>query len=74
MTAEEIDTLFKTACDTLNKPESSRRDWWIFQQVMGDTPKALRALGTFLKDMSTCPQEVLAFCQQILAPKSTSIR
>jgi len=69
MNATEIHTLFSDVCAKLNKPESGRRDWWIFQQVLGDTPESRLALNAFLKDVTTCPPEVIAFCQEILAPK-----
>lgn len=69
MTAEEVHQLLSATCVHLNKPESGRRDWWIFTQVLGDTPESLAALNTFLKDVTTCPPEVIAFCQKLLAPQ-----
>ena len=74
MTAEEVHALLNAACDLLNRPESSRRDWWIFQQALGDTPEVHQTLGAFLKDVTTCPPGVIVFCQQLLAPKTQPAR
>lgn len=70
MKSEDIERLLSATCDALNEPESGRRDWWIFQQVLGDTPESLKALGAFLKDVRTCPPAVITFCQKLLAPKA----
>ncbi len=66
VTVIEIDTLFTIACDLLNRPESNRRDWWIVQQVLGDTAEARKVLLEFLKDVSSCPEPVLYFCQALV--------
>ncbi len=72
METDDIERLFNVTCNLLNEPERGRREWWIFQQVFGNTPEALAALRTFLKDVRTCPPEVITFCQELLAPKALS--
>jgi hypothetical protein len=72
MTTEEIQKLFYMTCNLLNTPESGRRDWWIFKQALGDTPESYKALSIFLKDVTTCPTEVIVWCQTFLAPKAPS--
>ncbi len=64
---ETIRQYFIKAGEILNKEvERERREWWIFQQVMGETPKALEALREFLLDVTTCPLEVFNFCVAIV--------
>jgi hypothetical protein len=71
LTADEVHALIGGACERLNYPkETGRRDWWIFQQVMGDGPETLKALNAFLKDVTMCPPEVIAWCKEYLAPKA----
>ena len=73
MTADEVNTLFNTVCDLLNRTESGRREWWIFQQVIGDSNDCTETLNRFLKNVTTCPPEIILFCQQLIAPTATRV-
>ena len=69
----EVRALIEPACDKLNqKEELGHRDWWIFKQVLGDTPEALTLLGIYLQDIRECPPEVIDFCRKVLAPTSSA--
>ncbi len=38
----------------------------IFVEVLGDTPKTREVFLGFLKDVSTCPEEIILWCQMQL--------
>lgn len=42
------------------------REFRIFVQVLGDTPDTSRRLYEYLHDVSTCPPEVIRWCQEEL--------
>jgi hypothetical protein len=72
-TAEQICALLKDTCDALNTPkELGRREAWIFRRALNQSkrmrdPKALtERLWAFHADVTTCPSEVIAYCQQVL--------
>ena len=69
MTNNEINRLFDLTAAKLNREkETFRRERWIFEQVFKDSALALKKMWAFLEDVTTCPQEVLEFCQKLLAP------
>ncbi len=71
VSAEEINRLFQLVNGRLNHPiELGRRERWIFEQVLGESDATFETLWMFLKDVTTCPPEVIAYCQKYLAPKA----
>lgn len=69
MTADEIRTLVTDACNKLNEPEVGFRDCQIFEVVLGTYPETYERLRRYLLDVTTCPEEVILCCREILAPK-----
>ena len=41
----------------------------VFRQVYGNDNEALPAMWQFLRDVGECPPEIIAHCQNLLAPK-----
>ncbi len=71
LSAEEINRLFQLVTGRLNHPiELGRREKWIFEQVLGESEATFGTLWVFLKNVTTCPPEVIAYCQAYLAPKA----
>ena len=69
MTPGEICALFNKVESMLNTPvDRSRRERWIFEQVYADPGEALERMYACNRDVTTCPAEVIAFCQRLLAP------
>lgn len=70
LNAGQINALFDAVDNQVNgKVDVRHRERWIFEQVYGETSEALERMWTFMKNVTTCPPEVIAFCQKILAPK-----
>lgn len=62
---EEIRKLFDETIarfKKLNKP--NYRDYQFFCEVMGDTAVRREAFLCFLHDVSTCPPDVIQWCQR----------
>ena len=73
MSANQINALFDAVEYRLNPTNTEGfRERWIFEQVFGESPETLRRMFVFTKDVTTCPPEVIVFCQQSLAPKQTA--
>ncbi len=70
MTADDVRSLFEQVERQLNTPESGRREYYIFKQVYGDTPKALDRMAECNQDVTTCPEEVIIWLNQQLAPQA----
>jgi len=52
----------------LGKPNF--REYQIFAEVLGDTPERRSAFLKFLHDVSTCPPEVIRWCQRQINVKA----
>lgn len=67
MTNDQINTLFDTTIRMLAPTRGGRfREYQIFVEVLGDTPERRERFLCFLHDVSTCPPEVIEWCQQEL--------
>lgn len=64
LTAREINALFDAVRHEVKMAEVE-----VFRRVYGDDERTLPVLRRFLHDVTTCPPEVIAYCQQLLAPK-----
>ena len=42
------------------------RDFAIFKEAMGENEEMYAALSRFLHDVTTCPQQVLNWCHEVL--------
>jgi hypothetical protein len=58
----EINLLFDALAHEKNMREKEIFDLYFAQ-------KSAATLSAFLRDVKTCPDEIIAFCQEILAPK-----
>jgi len=67
----EIRLLFD---DTILSLKASRgehfRERQIFFEVLGEKPSTHEVFLKFLHDVSTCPQEVIRWCQRQINPKT----
>jgi len=61
-TAHSINQLFEAVAH-----EKNIRDDELFRQYYEKV--AHESLSRFLKDVTSCPPEILAYCQSLLAPK-----
>lgn len=61
----EVNRLFDDTIDHLKKSGETRfREYQIFAEVLGDTPERRDIFLRFLHDVSTCPPEVIRWCQR----------
>jgi hypothetical protein len=66
----EINLLFDETITHFRKLGKERfREYQIFEVVLGDTPEKHDAFFRFLHNVSTCPQEVIRWCQEQINPK-----
>ena len=74
MSAAEINALFDAVEHRLNPTNTEGlRERWIFERVFGQSQETLRRMFAFTKDVTTCPPEVITFCQELLAPKAAPL-
>ena len=67
----EINRLFDEVIAHLKKSGKPEfREYQIFAEVLGDTPERRVAFLRFLHDVSTCPPEVIRWCQRQINPKT----
>ena len=65
----EIRLLFYTAIEHLKKTRGPHfREWQIFVEVLGED-EANRVFLGYLHDVSTCPPEVILWCQEQINPQ-----
>lgn len=63
----EIRQLFDETIRHLQKSGTSNfREYQIFMEVLGDTSEMYNLFSGFLHDVSTCPPEVIKWCQRQL--------
>lgn len=75
LTAGAICALVKDAGDKLNATkERGRRDAWIFRHVLGASAETNQRMWRFLKDVRTCPPEIIAYCRKVLEPRVQSVQ
>lgn len=70
MTADDVRSLFEKVERQLNTPELGRREYYIFKQVYGDTPEVLDRMAECNQDVTTCPEKVIVWLEQQLAPQA----
>ena len=64
MRHNEVNRLFDETIAHLKKSgKPNFREYQIFAEVLGDTPERREAFLRFLHDVSTCPPEVIQWCQ-----------
>jgi len=62
---DEVNQLFDETILCLSKARGAHfREQQIFKEVLGDTPKMSATFLQFLHDVSTCPPEVIQWCQR----------
>lgn len=68
LSSDEINALFDEVAF-----RRGLREWAIFQQVYGETPRARRLMQIFLLDVRRCPMDVIEHCRALLSeyPKHT---
>lgn len=67
---EEIRLLFEeTIAKFKKKGKSNYRDFQFFIEVLGDTEETRKVFFEFLHDVSTCPPEVIQWCQEQINPR-----
>ncbi len=59
----EINLLFDAVAH-----EKGVREWEVFRRYYEE--QAQKTLSQFLKDIATCPPEIVAYCQHLLAPQA----
>jgi len=63
----EVNQLFDEVIDRLKKSGTMNfREYQIFAEVLGDTQERRNAFFYFLHDVSTCPPDVILWCQRKL--------
>jgi len=74
MPHNEVNLLFDETIAHLKKTRGERfREYQIFVEVLGDTPKTHKAFPRFLHDVSTCPPEVIRWCQKQINARRLSV-
>jgi hypothetical protein len=69
---EEVRILLDAAIDLLRISRGKRfRDRQIFAEVLNDTPETREAFRRFLHDVSTCPPQVIQWCQKQINTRNT---
>ncbi len=62
-----VNRLFDEAVMHLKKTRGDGfREYQIFAEVLGDTQERRDAFLLFLHDVSTCPPEVILWCQRLI--------
>jgi len=62
---EEVRKLFDETIDHFKKlGKPNFREYQIFAEVLGDTKERRDMFSRFLHDVSTCPPEVIQWCQR----------
>lgn len=66
----EIRLLFYTVIEHLKKSRGSHfREWQIFVEALGNIQETSDAFLLYLHDVSTCPPEVIRWCEEQINPK-----
>jgi len=64
LSCKEVDELFDETIGCLQRADRVQfRERQIFTEVLGDTEETREAFMRFLHDVSTCPPEVIQWCQ-----------
>lgn len=67
MNHDQVNALFDTTILMLAPTRGDRfREYQIFVEVLGNTAERREHFLRFLHDVSTCPPEVIAWCQREL--------
>jgi hypothetical protein len=65
----EIRCLFDGTITRLIETRGPRfREYQIFMEVLKKKPETLEKFRSFLHDVSTCPQEVIQWCEKQILP------
>jgi len=73
MNADQINALFDAVEFQLDPKNVGRyKERWIFERVLGESPETIHLVFTFIDNVTTCPLEVIVWCQRQLAPKTTA--
>jgi len=66
---QEIRQLMDDTIAVLKKKGNERfREWQIFVELLGDTPETAETFLKFLHNVSTCPPEIIQWCQKQVNP------